>query len=86
MLAGVGIDVQRSCGAENRAVILSATQRHLEMNCKIRKKGSFPSSKMDFWPFLKLHKMEFGQKKFMKLIYLTSFFGLDIFKFSGPLC
>ena len=23
----------------------------------------FPSSKIDFWPFLKLQKMEFGQKK-----------------------
>ena len=25
----------------------------------------FPSSKIDFWPFLKLQKMEFGQKKFV---------------------
>ena len=24
----------------------------------------FPSSKIHFWPFLKLQKMEFGQKKF----------------------
>ena len=24
----------------------------------------FPSSKIDFWPFLKLQKMDFGQKKF----------------------
>ena len=29
----------------------------------------FPSSKIDFWSFLKLQKMEFGQKKFVKLIY-----------------
>ena len=32
----------------------------------------FPSSKVVFWPFLKLQKMEFGQKKFVKLIYLIS--------------
>ena len=32
----------------------------------------FPSSKIDFWSFLKLQKMEFGQKKFVKLIYLIS--------------
>ena len=30
----------------------------------------FPSSKTDFWPFWKLPKIEFGQKKFVKLIYL----------------
>ena len=24
----------------------------------------FPSSKIDFWPFFKLQKMDFGQKKF----------------------
>ena len=32
--------------------------------------------------------MEFGKKKFMKLIYLISqvFFGLDFFKLSGPSC
>ena len=33
--------------------------------------------------------MEFGQKKFFPEIDLfdfTSFFGLDVFKFSGPLC
>ena len=35
--------------------------------CEIAFCGSFkffPSSKIDFWPFLKLQKMEFGQKKF----------------------
>ena len=43
---------------------------------------------MDFWPFLKLQKMEFGQKKFREidLFDFTSFFGLDFFKFSGPMC
>ena len=33
----------------------------------------FPSSKIDFWPFLKLQNMEFGQKNFfVKLNYLIS--------------
>ena len=43
----------------------------------------FPSSKNDFWPFLKLQKMEFGQKIFREidLFDFTSFFGLDFFKF-----
>ena len=42
----------------------------------------FPSSKIDFWPFLKLQKMEFGQKKFREidLFDFTSFFGLDFKK------
>ena len=38
---------------------------------------------MDFWPFLKSQKMEFGQKYFFREIDLfdfTSFFCLDIFK------
>ena len=26
-----------------------------------------PSSKIDFWPFLKLQKMEFGKKKFREI-------------------
>ena len=36
----------------------------------------------------KRREEEFGQKKFVKLIYLISrvFFGKDFFKFSGPLC
>ena len=48
----------------------------------------FPSSKIDFWSFLKLQKMEFGQKFFREidLFDFTSSFGLDFFKFSGPLC
>ena len=49
----------------------------------------FPSSKIDFWPFLKLQKMEFGQKKIfceIDLFDFTSFFGLVFLKFSGPLC
>ena len=40
----------------------------------------FPSSKIVFWPFLKL------QKNGIDLFEFTSFFGLDFFKFSGPLC
>ena len=39
----------------------------------------FHSSKIDFWPILKLQKMEFGQKKFRQidLFDFTSFFRLD---------
>ena len=56
-------------------------------NCISGSFNLFPNSKIDFRPFLKLQKMVFGQKKFMKLIYLISwgFFGVDFFKFSGPL-
>ena len=32
----------------------------------------FLSSKIDIWPFLKLQKMELGQKKIVKLVYLIS--------------
>ena len=48
----------------------------------------FPSSKIDFWPFLKLQEMDFGQKKFFRetdLFDLKSFFGLEFLKFFGPL-
>ena len=48
----------------------------------------FPTSKIDFWPFLKLQKMEFGQKKIVceiDLFDFTSFSGLDFLKFSGSL-
>ena len=42
-------------------------------NCIFGSFKLFPSSKIDFWPFLKSQKMEFGQKKiFVKLIYLIS--------------
>ena len=48
----------------------------------------FLSSKIDFWPFLKLQKMAFGQKFFREidLFDCTSFFGQIFFKFSDPLC
>ena len=36
----------------------------------------FPSSKIDLWPFLKWQKMDFGQKNFVKLIYLIFWPGL----------
>ena len=41
-------------------------------NCIFDSFKLFPSSKIDFWPFLKLKKKEFGQKNFVKLIYLIS--------------
>ena len=44
------------------------------------------SSKIDFWPFLKLQKMEFGRKNFCEidLSDVMSFFGLDFFNFFWP--
>ena len=47
----------------------------------------FPSSKIDFWPFLKLQKKYFCQKFFSEIdsVDFTSFFGLDFFRFSGSL-
>ena len=50
--------------------------------------GSFSSPKMDFWPFLKLQKMEFGQKNYSWnwFIWFHEFFGLHFFNFSVPLC
>ena len=49
---------------------IQINQKIFSSNCIF---GSFPSSKIDFWPILKLQKMEFGQKKlFLKLIYLFS--------------
>ena len=46
---------------------------------------SFPSSKIDFWPFW----IEFGQKKYSWNWFIwfhEFFFSLDLSKFSGPLC
>ena len=48
----------------------------------------FCSSKIDFWPLLKLQKMEFGQRNSCNwFTYMISrvFFGLNFFWFSGPL-
>ena len=41
----------------------------------------FSVQKIDCWPFLKLQKMKFGQKKFREidLFDFTSFFDLDFF-------
>jgi len=43
----------------------------------------FSSSKIDFWPFLNLQKMEFGPNKFFREIdlfdFTSCFFGLDFF-------
>ena len=57
-------------------------------NCIFGSFKLFPSSKIDFWPFLKLQKMEFCQKNYSWnwFIWFHEFFGLDFFKFSGTLC
>ena len=45
----------------------------------------FPSSKNDFWPYLKLQKVKFGQKNFVKLIYLIhEFFWPGLFLILWP--
>ena len=48
----------------------------------------FLSWKICFWPCLKWQKMDFVQKKnsWNGFIWFHEFFGLDFFKFSGPLC
>ena len=45
----------------------------------------FPCSKIDFWPFLKLQKMEFGQKKICEidLFDVTGFFRPGLFCCEG---
>ena len=58
-------------------------------NCISGRFKLFSSSKIDFWSFWKLQKMKFGQKIFSWNFFFdfpSFFFGLDFFKFSGPLC
>ena len=38
-------------------------EKKFTWNCIFGSFKLFPSSKIDFWPFLKLQKMEFDQKK-----------------------
>ena len=73
-------------GPENFKVLVKSI--FFSRNCISGSFKLFPSSKIDFWPFLKLQKMEFGQKNFFReidLIDFTSFFGLGFYKFSGLL-
>ena len=53
---------------------------------KLRLFKLFLSSKIDFWPFLKFQKMDFGKKKFHEndLFDFTSFFGLDDYHSQKP--
>ena len=45
----------------------------VKSNCNSGSFKLFPTSKIDFWLFLKLQKMDFGQKNFfLRLIYLIS--------------
>ena len=50
----------------------SWNQKIISWNCIFGSFKLFPSSKIDFWPFLKLQKMEFGQKKIFLWTYLIS--------------
>ena len=51
-------------------------------NCIFGNFKLFPSSKIEFWPFLKLHKMDFGHKKNSWnwfSIWFYEFYGLNEF-------
>ena len=55
-----------------KKLMKSNKSKFFSWNCIFSSFELFPSSKMDFWPFLKLQKMEFGQKNFfVKLICAT---------------
>ena len=64
------------------------SNKSISRNCILGSFKLFPSSKIDFWPFLKCQKMEFGQKKISSnwFIWFHKSFGLDFFKFSDLLC
>ena len=51
-------------------------QKSFPWNCISGSFKLFPSPKIDFWPFLKLEKMDFGKKKFRQIgsFHFTSFF------------
>ena len=50
-------------------------------NCTFGDVKLCPSSKIDFWPYLKWQKMKFSKKFFCEidLFHFTSFFALDFF-------
>ena len=64
------------------------SNKSISWNCIFGSFKLFPSSRIDFWPFLKLQKMEFGQRKISwnLFIWFHEFFWLGFFKFSCPLC
>ena len=47
------------------------------------KKGK--QTPIDFWPILKLQKMEFGKKKIREIDFTCFYLAWTFFKFSGPL-
>ena len=56
----VGQKIKKKVQAKN-------SSNQINQFCEIAFFGSFklfPSSSIDFWPFLKLQKMDFGQKNF----------------------
>ena len=78
-----GQKILKSPGKKSREI----KQSHLFREIAFLAVKLFPSSKIDFWSFLKLQKMKFGPKKFREidLFDFRSFSGLDFFKFSGSL-
>ena len=55
----VGQKIQKSSGKKTPEIKI--------FSCIFSSFKLLPSSKIDFWPFLKLQKMEFGQKNFGKI-------------------
>ena len=61
--------------------IVKSNKTIFSWNCIFGSFKLFPSSKMDFWQFLKLQKMNLVKKNFMKLIYwFHEFFWPGLFK------
>ena len=75
------------CRIVHRKKIYINPKKFFSWNCIFDCFNFFPSPKIDFWPFLKLQKMEFGQEKFSWnwFIWLDEFFGLNFLNYSGPL-
>ena len=67
-----GKKILKNPGKKTREIKYINQKKFFSWNCIFGSFKLFPSSKIDFWPFLKLQKMEFGQKKIVKLIYLIS--------------
>ena len=57
----VGQKISKSPG---KKLVESNQSKIFTWNCISGSFKLFPSSKIDFWPFLKLQKMEFGQNNF----------------------
>ena len=71
-----------------KKLVKSNIANFFSLNCISGSFKLFSSSKIDFWPFLKLQKNGIWPKKNLWnwFIWFHEFFYLDFFKFSGSLC